>query len=114
MSEQHRPLQCCCLYVSEHSGSLVKAIRLKRGSAPTALSIAPIVLTTASGNFAKRQVHNEAHMNKLDGYNSPKGAANNAAQKPAPAKSPVTKQANQPAAKPAAPSTSKSTEKGKK
>lgn len=54
-------------------------------------------------------------MNKSDGYNSPKGVANNAAQKPGPVKgSPITKQAVQPLPKPVMPTTTKPTEQGKK
>ncbi len=54
-------------------------------------------------------------MNRPEGYNSPKGVANNAAQKQGPAKgSPITKQAVQPEPKPVMPTTTKPTEKGNK
>lgn len=54
-------------------------------------------------------------MKKSDGYNSPKGVANNAAQQQVRGKvSPINKQAIKPVAEPVIPATIKSTEKEKK
>lgn len=89
-------------------------LNLKRGSAPTGLLVAPIVLCMASDNLVGRYAQNEVHMNKSDCCNSPKGAANDA-HKQGPAKdSPATKQKTQPITSPAKPVTSKPTEKGNK